>query len=423
MKDFNILSKDEIIKYKEKLQKQYDKYLLEKLNLNMSRGKPCKEQLDLSTDMLNNKEYISKDNTDLRNYGVLEGIDEAKELFSNILDIDKNNIIIGGNSTLNMLYDVITRLYIFGYKGHTPWGKLKKVKILCPVPGYDRHFDILEHFGFEMINIPITKSGIDMDMVEKLCGEDEAIKGIICVPLYSNPTGICYDEQTVERLAKLKTKAPDFKIFWDNAYAIHYIYKKINLSNIFKLCEKYNNQDCILYFFSTSKITFAGGGISLLAGSNNTIKDTLSHLSIQTIGYDKINQLKTVRFLKNKENTLKLMEKHANILRPKFDIVLNTLEERFKHNPILRWDKPYGGYFVSVYTLDNLAKKVVNMCKEAGVILTQAGSTYPKKIDDKDSNIRLAPSFPSEDELKKAMDIFCLCIELASLDKILKDKY
>lgn len=419
MKDFNILSKDELLQYKKELQKQYDKYLIEKLDLNMSRGKPCKEQLDLSNDMLNINDYISSDNIDLRNYGILDGIKEAKELFSDILNIDKDNIIIGGNSTLNMIYDAIARLYMFGYMGNTPWCKLEKVKFLCPVPGYDRHFDILEKFNFEMINIPMTENGIDMDMVENLCKEDENIKGIICVPLYSNPTGTCYSKETVERLAKMKTKAKDFKIFWDNAYAIHYIYEKVELYNIFEACKKYNTKDRIMYFFSTSKINFPGGGVSLLAGSDNTIKDTIKHLSKQTIGYDKINQLRTVKFLKDKENTLKLMDKHANILKPKFDIVLDTLEKNFKDNPILKWEKPKGGYFVSVDTLDGLAKKVVHMCKEAGVVLTDAGSTYPKRLDPKDSNIRLAPSFPSLLELQKAMDIFCLCVKISTIDKML----
>ncbi|WP_250278131.1 aminotransferase class I/II-fold pyridoxal phosphate-dependent enzyme [[Clostridium] colinum] len=416
---FNNLSKEELLQQKQDLQKQYDKYLIEKLDLNISRGKPCKEQLDLSNDMLNINNYLSKDNIDLRNYGLIDGIEEAKELFSDILDIDKNNIIIGGNSTLNMIYDAITRLYIFGYMDNIPWGKLEKVKFLCPVPGYDRHFDILEKFGFEMINIPITEDGIDMDMVEKLCKEDENIKGIICVPLYSNPTGTCYSQETIERLAKMETKAKDFKIFWDNAYAIHYVYEKIEIYNIFKACEKYNTQDRILYFFSTSKINFPGGGISLLAGSDNTIKDTLNHMSKQTIGYDKINQLRTVMFLKDKENTLKLMEAHANILRPKFDIVLNTLEKNFNNNPILKWEKPKGGYFISVDTREGLAKNVVSMCKKVGLVLTDAGSTYPKKIDPKDTNIRIAPSFADKDELQKAMGIFCLCVKIATIDKIL----
>ncbi len=419
MKDYNNMSKEELIQQKNKLKEQYNKYLLEKIDLNMSRGKPCKEQLDFSNELLHINEYISKDNIDLRNYGILDGIDEAKELFSDILNIDKNNIIICGNSTLNMIYDVITRLYIFGYKDNIPWGKLNKVKFLCPVPGYDRHFDILDKFGFEMINIPITKDGIDMDMVEKLCKEDEYVKGIICVPLYSNPTGTCYSKQTVERLAKMETKARDFKIFWDNAYAIHHVYKKVELYDIFKACKKYNTQDRILYFFSTSKINFPGGGIAILAGSDNTIEDTKSHLSYQTIGYDKINQLKTVKFLKNRENTLKLMDKHAQVLKPKFNIVLDVLEKNFKNNPILKWEQPLGGYFISVDTMEGLAKNVVSMCKEVGVILTEAGSTYPKKLDPKDTNIRIAPSLPTLEELKKAMEIFCICVKIATIDKML----
>ena len=419
MKNFYNLTKKELLQEKEKLQKQYNNYLKQNLNLDMSRGKPCKEQLDLSNDMLNINDYISNDNIDLRNYGILDGIKEAKQFFGNLLDINENNIIIGGNSTLNMIYDEIARLYMFGYMDNTPWCNLEKVKFLCPVPGYDRHFDILEKFGFEMINIPVTENGINMDIVEDLCKNDESIKGIICVPLYSNPTGTCYSKETVERLAKMKTKAKDFKIFWDNAYAIHYIYENVELYNIFEACEKYNTQDRILYFFSTSKINFPGGGVSLLAGSDNTIKDTLKHLSKQTIGYDKINQLRTVKFLKNKENTLKFMDKHANILKSKFDIVLNTLEENFSNNPILKWEKPKGGYFVAVDTLEGLAKKVVVMCKELGVTLTDAGSTYPKKQDPKNSNIRIAPSFPSLEELQEAINIFCLCVKIATIDKFL----
>mgnify|MGYP001624305722 CR=1 FL=1 len=419
MKNFYNLTKKELLQEKEKLQKQYNNYLKQNLNLDMSRGKPCKEQLDLSNDMLNINDYISNDNIDLRNYGILDGIKEAKQFFGNLLDINENNIIIGGNSTLNMIYDEIARLYMFGYMDNTPWCNLEKVKFLCPVPGYDRHFDILEKFGFEMINIPVTENDINMDIVEDLCKNDESIKGIICVPLYSNPTGTCYSKETVERLAKMKTKAKDFKIFWDNAYAIHYIYEKVELYNIFEACEKYNTQDRILYFFSTSKINFPGGGVSLLAGSDNTIKDTLKHLSKQTIGYDKINQLRTVKFLKNKENTLKFMDKHANILKSKFDIVLNTLEENFSNNPILKWEKPKGGYFVAVDTLEGLAKKVVVMCKELGVTLTDAGSTYPKKQDPKNSNIRIAPSFPSLEELQEAINIFCLCVKIATIDKFL----
>lgn len=419
MQNFMDLSKDQLLIYKNKLEKEYNKFLNENLSLDMSRGKPCKEQLDLSNSILNMNEYISKDGIDLRNYGLLDGIEEAKELFSDILSINKENIIIGGNSTLNTIYDCVTRLYIFGYRGHTPWRKLSKVKILCPVPGYDRHFDIFEEFGFEMININITKNGIDIDTVEELCKNDELIKGIICVPLYSNPTGTCYSDETIKRLAKMETKAKDFKIFWDNAYAIHYVYEKVDIFDIFTACKPYNTEDRILYFFSTSKINFPGSGIAILAGSKNTISDAKSHLLKQTIGYDKINQLRSVKFLKNKENTLELMKKHADILKPKFDIVLNTLEKNFKNNNLLKWEKPLGGYFVSVDTLEGLAKDVVEMCKKAGVILTDAGSTYPKKLDLKNTNIRIAPSFTKEDELKKAMDIFCICVKLTSIEKIL----
>lgn len=418
MKDYNVLSKEELLQELESLKKIYDKYLEQKLNLDMSRGKPSKEQLDLSNDILTLDVFKTKDGIDARNYGVLDGIDEAKELFAEILDLPKQNIIIGGNSTLNMLYDAIARLYMFGQDAK-PWHKYENIKILCVVPGYDRHFDIMEHFGFEMINIPLTKDGIDMDMVERLCKEDEAIKGIICVPVHSNPTGVCYNQDTINRLASMPTKAIDFKIFWDNAYMLHHIYEKVEIENIFKACEKYNTLDRLLYFFSTSKITFAGSGISVLGGSDKTIAYTKKHLSKQTIGYDKINQLKTVHFLKNKQNTINLMEKHADILRPKFDIVLDKLSQNFEKNPILKWEKPKGGYFVGVDTQKGLAKKVVFMCKQCGLILTDAGSTYPYKNDVNDTNLRLAPSYPSNEELEKAMDIFCLCVKIATLEKML----
>ncbi|MDE6182355.1 MAG: aminotransferase class I/II-fold pyridoxal phosphate-dependent enzyme, partial [Eubacteriales bacterium] len=363
-------------------------------------------------------DYNTKEKIDARNYGALDGLLECKEFFSELLEINKENIIIGGNSTLNMIYDAITRFYIWGTNGQKPWGKYEKIKFICPCPGYDRHFDILEKFGFEMIPTSLTENGLNMEEIEKLVLEDETIKGIICVPLYSNPTGTCYNNETITRLVKMKTKAKDFKIFWDNAYAIHYIYEKVSILNILDECEKYGNEDRVLYFFSTSKINFAGGGISILAGSKNTIEETKKHMSVQIIGYDKINQLRTVKFLKNKENTLKLMDKHANILKPKFDIVLKTLEENFKNGEMLKWEKPLGGYFISVDTEKGCAKNVVKMCKELGVILTGAGSTYPKKNDPNDSNIRIAPSYPTEDELKKAIDIFCLCVKIVSLEKV-----
>lgn len=415
------LSKKDLENLKIKLEAEYQKYLEQNLNLDMSRGKPCKAQLDLSNQLLESINYISQENIDTRNYGVLDGISECKNLFSEILDIPANNIIIGGNSTLNMIYDCITRLFIWGSKGNLPWIKHKNIKILCPCPGYDRHFNILEKFNFEMIPINITENGIDIEKVEKLSKEDESIKGIICVPLYSNPTGVCYSDETVSRLAKMETKASDFKIFWDNAYAIHHIYENKSLLNIFTECLKYKTEDRLLYFFSTSKVTFAGAGISILAGSENTITETKNHLNIQTIGYDKINQLRTVNFLKNKENTLLHMKKHSEILKPKFEIVLNSLFSNFSKTDVIKWSKPLGGYFVSIYTMKNCASKIINLCKNAGLILTKAGSTYPKNQDISDNNIRIAPSYPYEDELEKAMHLFCICVKIVSIEKLLQN--
>ncbi|WP_291953388.1 aminotransferase class I/II-fold pyridoxal phosphate-dependent enzyme [Campylobacter sp.] len=401
----------------EELYKQYEKYLGENLQINMARGKPSNAQLSLSNDLLNIKiNYHTKENFDARNYGCLDGLLECKELFSEILDIKKENIIIGGNSTLNMIYDIISRFYIWGTNGQKPWGKCEKIKFICPCPGYDRHFDILEKFGIEMIPIELEKNGLNMEEIENLCINDDDIKGIICVPLYSNPTGTCYNDETILRLAKMQTKAKDFKIFWDNAYAIHYIYEKIQCLNLLKESEKFGNENRVLYFFSTSKITFAGGGVAILASGKEMIEETKKHMSVQTIGYDKINQLKTVAFLKNKENTLKLMDKHADILKEKFDIVLNKLNENFENGKMLKWEKPLGGYFVSVDTEKGCAKRVVKMCKNLGITLTDAGSTYPKKIDLKDTNIRIAPSFPEKEELEKAMDIFCLCVKIVSIE-------
>lgn len=402
------------------LYKKYEEYKSQNLQINMARGKPCNSQLNLSNELLNIKiNYKTKENFDARNYGCLDGLLECKELFSEILDIKKENIIICGNSTLNTIYDIISRLYIWGTNGEKPWSKYEKIKFICPCPGYDRHFDILEKFGIEMIPIQFENGQLNIDKIEKLCLKDESIKGIICVPVYSNPTGICYSNKAILRLAKMKTKAKDFKIFWDNAYAIHHIYKKIDCLNLLKESEKFGNADRVLYFFSTSKITFAGGGVSVFASGKNMIEETKKHMSVQTIGYDKINQLKTVAFLKNKENTLKLMDKHAEILREKFDIVLNKLEKNFENGKILKWEKPLGGYFISVNTEKGCAKKVVKACKDLGLILTDAGSTYPKKLDIEDTNIRIAPSFPEKEELEKGMDIFCLCVKIVSIENSL----
>lgn len=418
------LSKDTLISMKAELENEYEAFKAKKINLDMSRGKPSSEQLNLSNGILNLKldTYITQEGIDARNYGILDGISETKNLFSQLLDIPAGNIVIGGNSSLNLIYDNFTRLYIFGSLGCTPWGKLDKVKILCPVPGYDRHFAICEEFGFEMVNIPMDENGPDMDMVERLVKEDESIKGIICVPLYSNPGGICYSDEVVERLARMETAAKDFKIFWDNAYAIHHVYKKVQLLNIFDACKQYNTQDRILYFFSTSKIIFPGSGVALVAASDNCIEEIKLHFGKQTIGYNKISQLRTYKFFKDAQGVLAHMDKLAEELKPKFDIVLDKLNSEFADSDMLTWTKPLGGYFIAVDTIEGCAKETVRLAKEAGLSLTDAGATYPYKNDPKDSNIRIAPSYPCCEDLKQAIEFFCVCVKLAAVNKVLKDK-
>ena len=320
-----------------------------------------------------------------------------------------------------MMYDSVVRLYIFGTHGHTPWGKLPKIKFLCPSPGYDRHFGICEDLGIEMITIPMLEDGPDMDMVEKLAAEDELIKGIWCVPLYSNPQGICYSDKVVERLASMKA-APDFRIFWDNAYGVHHIYSEEKVADIFTACEKAGNPDRPFYFFSTSKITFPGAGVALLASSVSNVAEIKKHMSIQTIGPDKLNQLRTIRYLKNAEGVREHMRKLAAELRPKFDIVLNTLQRELAGTGLATWTKPKGGYFIAIDTLDNCAKETVALAKKAGVVLTGAGATFPYKRDPRDRNIRIAPTYPTVDELQKAIELFCVCVKLAGVNKLLESK-
>lgn len=417
-------SKDELLEAKKKLIYEYDKLKACNLCLDMSRGKPAAAQLDLSNEILTLpiENYINCEGNDVRNYGILTGIKECRQLFSQLLDIKEDNIIIGGNSSLNLIYDAIARYYIFGKLGQTPWSKLDKVKFLCPVPGYDRHFSICEEFGFEMINIPMNDNGPDMDMVEKLVKEDNSIKGIICVPLYSNPGGICYSDEVVERLVKMETAASDFTIIWDNAYGIHHVYQEVKLANIFELAEKYGTDDRILYFFSTSKITFPGSGVALIASGDKAIEEIKRRFGIMTIGYNKINQLRTYSFFKNPEGMMLHMKKLGAMLKEKFDVVLNRLEKEFGDNDLLTWTKPYGGYFISVDTLPDCAKETVRLAKECGLILTDAGCSYPYGKDPADSNIRIAPSYPTVEDLAKAMDVFCICVKLAAVNQLLKTK-
>ena len=419
--DITKFSKVKLLALKEDLEKQYADFQAQNLKLDMSRGKPAGTQLDLTNGILFTlTKYITEDGVDARNYGGLDGIPEAKKLFSGLLDIPTEKIIIGGNSSLNLMYDTMVRFMLFGTGGNTPWSKLDKVKFLCPSPGYDRHFGICEDLGIEMITIPMTEHGPDMDLVEKLVAEDPAIKGIWCVPLYSNPQGIIYSDETVDRLGSMKTAAPDFRIMWDNAYGVHHIYTENKVKDIFAVCEKAGNPNRVFYFFSTSKITFPGAGVALLASSPENIVEIKKHMGMQTIGHDKLNQLRTVTYLKNPEGVRDHMAKLAAELRPKFDVVLETLDRELSGTGLAKWTKPQGGYFVAIDTLPGCAKATVALAKAAGVTMTGAGATFPYKKDPNDTNIRIAPTYPTYDELKIAIALFCVCVKLAGVNKLLE---
>lgn len=424
----NTMKKEELLALKEQLEKEYAAVKAKNISLDMSRGKPAAQQLDLSMgimDCLTSKDTLKAENgTDCRNYGVLDGIPEAKRLMAGLMGVKSENVIVYGNASLTIMYDAISRAYTHGIMGNTPWCKLDKVKWLCPVPGYDRHFAITERFGFEMINIPMNDNGPDMDMVEKLVSSDESIKGIWCVPKYSNPGGVVYSDETVKRFAALKPAAKDFRIFWDNAYCVHHLYpeKPAQILNIIEECEKAGNPDLVYEFSSTSKISFPGSGVAAFASSANNIADVKKQLTVQTIGYDKINQLRHVKFFKDAEGIKAHMVKHADIMRPKFEMVEEVFEKELGSKGIAKWTKPMGGYFISLETLEGTAKKIVAMCKEVGLVLTPAGSTHPYKNDPKDNTIRIAPSFPTVDELKDAAQILTLCVKLASIEKILENK-
>lgn len=419
--DITKFSKVKLLALKEDLEKQYTDFQAQNLKLDMSRGKPAGTQLDLTNGILFTlTKYITEDGVDARNYGGLDGIPEAKKLFSGLLDIPMEKIIIGGNSSLNLMYDTIVRFMLFGTGGNTPWSKLDKVKFLCPSPGYDRHFGICEDLGIEMITVPMTENGPDMDIVEKLAAEDPAIKGIWCVPLYSNPQGIIYSDETVERLGSMKTAAPDFRIMWDNAYGVHHIYSENKVKDIFSVCEQAGNPNRVFYFFSTSKITFPGAGVALLASNPDNIAEVKKHMGMQTIGHDKLNQLRTVTYLKNPEGVRDHMEKLAAELRPKFDVVLETLDKELAGTGLAKWTKPLGGYFVAIDTLPGCAKATVALAKNAGVTMTGAGATFPYKKDPQDTNIRIAPTYPTYEELKIAIQLFCVCVKLAGVNKLLE---
>lgn len=426
MKSYKELGPEELKELRKKLNQEYEEAKAKGLKLNMARGLPSAEQLDMEADffhtLLPDSDFNSEAGIDCRNYGELVGIHEARKLMGDMMEISDDEVIVFGNSSLNVMYDTVARSMILGVCGSTPWCKLDKVKFLCPAPGYDRHFAITEQFGIEMITIPMKEDGPDMDLVEQYVNHDPAVKGIWCVPKYSNPQGITYSDDVVRRFANLNPAAEDFRIYWDNAYAIHHLYeeKQANLLEILSECKKAGNPDLVYKFCSTSKVTFPGSGIAALGASKKNLDYIKSVITIQTIGHDKLNQLRHVRYFKDINGMKEHMKKHAAIIRPKFEYLLATLEKELGGLEIGVWTKPIGGYFVSFDAMEGCAKEIVSKCKDAGVTLTGAGATYPYKKDPKDSNIRIAPTFPPLEELKQAIDIFVLCVKLVSVNKLLE---
>lgn len=428
MKPYTELTRKELLDLQKELQAEYQSEKDKGLKLDISRGKPSKAQLDLSMPMLDvinsNSDMTTENGTDVRNYGLLDGIPEAKKLMGDMMDADPSQVIVWGNSSLNIMYDCVARSVLFGVMGSTPWSKLDKVKFLCPVPGYDRHFGVTEQFGIEMINVPVLADGPDMDMVEEYVNNDPAVKGIWCVPVYANPTGSVYSEETVKRMAALKPAAKDFRIYWDNAYCVHHLFdeeeKQAKVLNILEECEKAGNPDMVYQFCSTSKVTFAGAGIAAMSSSPANIADIKSKIQWSTIGPDKINQLRHVRFFKDADGLREHMKKHAAIVRPKFEEVLGTLDRELSELEIAQWSHPMGGYFVSFDAMEGCAKKIVEKCKEAGLVLTGAGAAFPYGKDPKDSNIRIAPTMPPMEELKEAMKLFVTCVKLVTVEKLLE---
>ena len=426
MKKYQEMTREELLQEKTELEAEFAKIKEMGLNLDMSRGKPGSDQLDLAMpmlDVLTSKEVIESENgTDLRNYGIVDGIPEAKKLVADMVGVKPEQVIVYGNSSLNIMYDQVARAEMFGICGNTPWSKLEKVKFLCPVPAYDRHFAITEDFGIEMINIPMTADGPDMDMVEQYVNNDEAVKGIWCIPKYSNPEGVVYSDETVKRFAALKPAAKDFRIFWDNAYAVHHLYEdqQAEILNILELCEQAGNPDMVFEFCSTSKVSFPGAGIAAIATSEANIADIKKRLTIQTIGHDKINQLRHVKYFKDMNGVKEHMMKHAAIIRPKFEMLDELLTREVAARGIGSWVKPLGGYFISFNALEGCAKEIVAKCKEAGVTMTGAGSPFPYKKDPKDSVIRIAPTYPSVEELEKAAEVFVTVTRLVSVTKLLE---
>lgn len=428
MKAYSVMTKKELAAERAELNRQFAEAKGKGLKLDMSRGKPEPAQLDMGMGLLDaltsDSDMMSMEGVDTRNYGLMDGITEAKHLMADVMGVSADSVIVFGNSSLSIMYDMVSRSVTHGVMGATPWCRLDQVKFLCPVPGYDRHFAITQHFGIEMIPIPMTAAGPDMDLVEKYVSTDASVKGIWCVPKYSNPQGYTYSDETVRRFAALKPAAEDFRIFWDNAYAVHDLYedKKDELLEIFAECARNGNEDLVYEFCSTSKVTFPGSGISAIAASKANLDSIKSIMTIQTIGPDKLNQLRHVKYFKNIDGMKAHMRKHASIMRPKFEAVLSVLEGELGGLGIGSWTTPKGGYFISFEAMEGCAKAIVSKCREAGVVMTGAGATYPYKADPKDSNIRIAPTFPSEEELALATDLFVLCVKLASVEKLLEKK-
>lgn len=417
MKTYKEMSREELLSEKASLEERYNEFKARGLKLDMSRGKPCKEQLDLSVALNDVSDYVSN-GVDVRNYGMLDGIPSCKKLFADLMGVKPENVIVGPTSSLNLMFDYVSQCYTHG-AGSTPWCKLDKVKFLCPVPGYDRHFTILEHFGIEMINVDMKQDGPDMDAIEELV-KDPSVKGMFCVPKYSNPQGITFSDDVVRRIAALKPAAEDFRIVWDNAYCVHDLVEDGDkLLNIFDVLPEYGNDDMVVEVCSTSKITFPGAGVSAIIASDNNIKMIKSRLNAQVISYDKMNQHRHVVFFGDANGVLNHMKKHAAILKPKFDIVIKTLNEELAGKGIASWFAPKGGYFISLDVMDGCAKRVGELCKEAGVTLTSVGATYPYGKDPNNKNIRIAPSFPPVDELSLAAELLCICTRLAAAEKLL----
>ena len=427
MKRYDQMSKEELLRGLELVKARYSEFCLRDLNLNMARGIPSPKQMDLSTEMFNmvnvGEGYVNESGIDCRNYGGLDGLPELKELFAKMMDVESSQVIVGGNSSLNMMFDTVSQFMTHGsYEGGTPWMLQKNNKFLCPVPGYDRHFKICEYFGLEMINIPMNADGPDMDEVRKWI-KDPTVKGMWCVPKYSNPTGVVYSDEIIREIAQLKPASPDFRILWDNAYCVHHLTDdEVTILNLLGECEKYGNEDMVIKFASTSKITFPGAGVAAEVASAKNVAYLKKRMSFQTIGPDKLNQLRHARFFKSIDDIKSHMKKHAAILKPKFETVLSRLDKELKDAGIAEWTNPKGGYFITLNVMNGCAKRVVELCREAGVVLTGAGAPFPYGKDPLDSCIRIAPSYPSLTELEAASELLCIAVKYAALEKILAEK-